>query len=192
MMLVRILIGGIETGKVAGLLGFQLSQVVRKLQKTYEAAFEPFGISPSQALMLDQLWDEDGLPLKELGTRAHLDPTSVQWLVGQLEKAGLAERKRDPQNGRVVRLWLTEAGKELRPQVMREVEKLRIALYGVLLSLLTSAEIEVMERGVGTLVEELPEGEDLLAAVMAEWDRRMARFRLLVEDEPEEGAGNDA
>lgn len=180
------------TGKVAGLLGFQLSQVVRKLQKTYEAAFVPFGISPSQALVLDQLWDEDGLPLKELGARAHLDPTSVQWLVGQLEKAGLAERKRDPQNGRVVRLWLTHEGQALQPKVEREVERLRVSLHGVLLGLLTRPEIQTMERGVQRLVYDLPEGEDLLQAVMEEWDRRMDRFRALVEDEAGEGTENDA
>jgi DNA-binding MarR family transcriptional regulator len=190
MMLVRILDRQERVraaGRVADLLGFQLSQVVRKLQKTYEAAFAPFGITPSQALVLDQLWEEDGLPLKDLGARAHLDPTSVQWLVGQLEKAGLAVRQRDPQNGRVVRFWLTEAGRRLQPKVAQEMEKLRVSLHGVLLQYLTAPEIAVMERGVRTLVDDLPEGEDLLAAVEAEWDRRMDQVRLLVEDETGEG-----
>ncbi|MFZ5817005.1 MAG: MarR family winged helix-turn-helix transcriptional regulator [Bacillota bacterium] len=168
--------------RVAGLLGFQLSQVVRKLQKTYDAAFAPYGISPSQALVLDQLWEEDGLPLKELGGRVHLDPTSVQWLVGQLEKAGLAQRHRDPQNGRIVRLWLTREGRALQEPVGREVERLRLSLHGVLIRFLTPHEIEVMERGAGILVDQLPEGEDLLAAVEAEWERRMERFRRLVEE----------
>lgn len=190
MMLVRIL-GVRSTGRVADLLGFQLSQVVRKLQKTYDAAFAPFGISPSQALILDQLWDEDGLVLKELGARAHLDPTSVQWLVGQLEKAGLAERRRDPRNGRVVRLWLTDEGRALRHGVGRAMERLRLSLHGVLLGLMTPDEIELMERGARRLVDHLPEGEDLLAAVTAEWDRRMERFRQLVDDEPTSGEGRN-
>lgn len=176
-------------GRVAHLLGFELSQVVRKLQKTYEATFTPFGITPSQALVLDQLWEEDGLPLKELGARAHLDPTSVQWLVGQLEKAGLAQRQRDPLNGRLVRLWLTREGRALQPRVAQEVERLRLSLHGVLLKLLTPHEVEVMERGVRVLVQQLPEGEDLLAAVEAEWERRMDRLRQLVDDETEPGEG---
>jgi hypothetical protein len=86
-----------------------------------------------------------------------------------------------------VRFWLTETGRQLHPKVAQEMEKLRVSLHGVLLRYLTAPEIAVMERGVRTLVDDLPEGEDLLAAVEAEWDRRMDRVRLLVEDETGEG-----
>ena len=167
---------------MAGLLGFGLSQVVRKLQKTYDAAFEPFGITPSQALVLDELWQEDGAPLKDLGARAHLDPTSVNWLVGQLEKAGLAERRRDPENKRIVRLWLTEAGRALQQQVAPEVTRLQVAVEGVLLRYMSQEAVQALETGVQVLVRQLPEGDDLLAAVEAEWDRRLERLRRMVEE----------
>lgn len=170
-------------------MGFQLGQVVRKLQKTYDAAFEPFGITPSQALMLDQLWANDGLQLKELGARAHLDPTSVNWLVVQLEKAGLAERQRDPEDRRAVRLWLTPAGRELEQKVAPEVHRVQVSIQGVLLQFMAPAEMGALERGVQILVDELPEGEDLMAAVAAEWERRMERLRRLVEDETSKGNG---
>jgi DNA-binding MarR family transcriptional regulator len=168
--------------RVGSLLGFQLAQVARKLQKTYEAAFVPFGLTPSQTLVLDQLWQEDGLPLKELGARAHLDPTSVNWLVTQLEKAGLAERQKDATDRRVVRLWLTEAGRALEPQVYAEVRRQEQALEGVLRRYISTAELGALRLGMQVLVEELPEGEDLLAAVIAEWQRRMERLRTLVEE----------
>ena len=167
---------------MAGLLGFGLSQVVRKLQKTYDAAFAPFGLTPSQALVLDQLWQEDGAPLKDLGARAHLDPTSVNWLVGQLEKAGLAERRRDPENKRIVRLWLTEAGRALQQQVAPEVTRLQVAVEGVLLRYMSQEAVQALETGVQVLVRQLPEGDDLLAAVEAEWDRRLERLRRMVEE----------
>jgi DNA-binding MarR family transcriptional regulator len=166
---------------VGNLLGFQLSQVARKLQKTYEAAFAPFGLTPSQALILDQLWQEDGLPLKEVGARAHLDPTSVNWLVGQLEKAGLAERQKDAADRRLVRLWLTQAGRSLQGEVYGEAQRQEQALEAVLLRYLTTAELGALSRGMQVLVDELPEGDDLLATVIAVWQDRMARLRLLVE-----------
>jgi len=167
--------------RVATLLGFGLSQIVRKLQKTYEAAFAPFGITPSQALILDALWQEDGIPLKDLGARTHLDPTSVNWLVGQLEKAGLAERHRDESNKRMVRLWLTTPGRDLERTVAPEVHRLHIAVEAVLLRYMSREAVGLLGQSVGILVDELPEGEDLLAVVQAEWDRRMERLRLLVE-----------
>lgn len=177
-------------GRVADLLGFQLGQVVRKLHKTYEAAFTPFGITPSQALVLDVLWQEDGVQLKELGARVHLDPTSVNWLVTQLEKAGLAERRRDPEDRRNVRLWLAAAGRDLQPQVAAEVHRLDESVRGVLLKYIGAPEVAALATGLKVLVDELPEGEDLLAAVLQEWERRLERLRRLVEtDEPEAEAG---
>lgn len=167
--------------RVASLLGFGLSQIVRKLQKTYEAAFAPFGITPSQALVLDALWQEDGIPLKDLGARTHLDPTSVNWLVGQLEKAGLAERHRDEANRRIVRLWLTKPGRDLEPKVAPEVHKLHVAVEAVLLRYMSRDAVGLLGKSIEVLVDELPEGDDLLAAVQAEWDRRMERLRRLVE-----------
>lgn len=171
------------------MLGFQLAQVARKVQKTYEAAFAPFGLTPSQALALDQLWHEDGLPLKELGARAHLDPTSVNWLVGQLEKAGLAERRKDTEDRRVVRLWLSQAGWEQAGTVYAEVRRREEALSAVLLRYISADELGALHRGMQVLVDELPEGDELLAAVIAEWQRRMERLRLLVEDDDETPGG---
>lgn len=167
--------------RVADLLGFQLSQAVRKLQKTYQAAFAPFGVTPSQALVLDQLWAEDGLQLKELAARAHLDPTSVNWLVAQLENTDLARRRRDPDDRRAVRLWLTPAGRALEERVAPEVIRLDESVRGVLAGYLPPAELAALEAGAGVLVDRLPEGDDLLAAVMAEWERRLERLRRLVE-----------
>jgi DNA-binding MarR family transcriptional regulator len=168
--------------RVGSLMGFQLAQVARKLQKTYEAAFAPFGLTPSQALVLDQLWQEDGLPLKELGARAHLDPTSVNWLVGQLEKAGLAARQKDAADRRVVRLWLTPEGRDLEAQVYAEVRRQEQSLEGVLHGYISTAELGALRLGMQVLVDKLPEGDDLLAAVIAEWERRMDRLRIVVED----------
>lgn len=149
------------------------------------------GITPSQALLLDQLWQEDGAPLKELGARTHLDPTSVNWLVAQLEKAGLAERRRGGEDRRVVRLWLTPAGDALRWQLAPEIERLGTAVQGVLLRFLAPAQLGALTEGVRALVRELPEGDDLLAAVEAEWDRRMDRLRLLIESDNQTNGGHE-
>lgn len=177
-----------EQSRIGDMLGFQFAQAARKMQKTYESTFHPFGLTPSQALVLDQLWREDGLPLKELGARAHLDPTSVNWLVGQLERANLAERRKDLADRRVIRLWLTPAGRALEGPLYAEVRRQEQALEGVLLRYIAMTEVHALRTGMQVLVQELPEGEDLLAAVIAEWEARMNRLRVLVED-PEQAKG---
>ncbi len=123
---------------------FKLSQVVCKLQKTYDAAFTPFGITPSQTLVLDQLWQEDGIQLKQLGVQAHLDPTSVNWLVAKLEEAGLAQRRRDRRDRRNVRLWLTPSGRELESRVVPAVRQLHLATEAVLLRYIPAPDLQTL------------------------------------------------
>src|SRR5215470_16185553 len=93
-------------------LGFALGAASRKLAKFYVQALAGYPLTPSQLYLLRQLWIEDGLPLRDLGVRAQLDATSTTWLVDQLEQAGLVQRKRNDTDRRIVRLFLTEAGRQ--------------------------------------------------------------------------------
>jgi hypothetical protein len=83
----------------------------------------------------------------------------------------------------VVRLWLSQAGRELAGTVQAEVRRREQALEAVLLRYIATDELAAMRRGMQVLVDELPEGDDLLAVVIGEWERRMERLRLLVEDD---------
>lgn len=53
----------------------------------------------------------------ELADRALLDPSTVSRYVGHLVRAGLVERRPDPEDGRAVRLAATEAGCAVEQQV---------------------------------------------------------------------------
>ena len=56
-------------------LGFALGAAARKLAKFYAQALAGYPLTPSQLYLLRQLWFEDGLPLRDLGSRAQLDAT---------------------------------------------------------------------------------------------------------------------
>lgn len=51
-------------------------------------------LTPSQLFLLRHLWLEDGIPVRDVTACAQLDPTSTTWLVDQLERAKLLERRR--------------------------------------------------------------------------------------------------
>src|SRR5258708_36472543 len=99
-------------------LGFALGAAARKLAKFYVQALAGHPLTPSQLFLLRQLWLEDGLPLRDLGLRAQLDATSTTWLVDQLEQASLVERKRNDPDRRIVRVWLTEAGRPSQADIV--------------------------------------------------------------------------
>ena len=111
--------------------------------------------------LLRQLWLEDGLPLRDLGLRAQLDATSTTWLVDQLEQAKLVERKRNDKDRRIVRVWLTDAGRQFQAELVPALLRWESMLHDELLSHHSPDEIATFHRVLATLSNTLPEGDDL-------------------------------
>jgi MarR family transcriptional regulator, organic hydroperoxide resistance regulator len=168
-------------------LGFALGAAARKLAKFYTQALAGYSLTPSQLFLLRQLWLEDGLPLRDLGLRAQLDATSTTWLVDQLERAGLVERKRNDTDRRIVRVWQTEAGRQAQAKLVPELSRWENELHQELLSHHPPDEITAFRRVLATLINTLPEGDDLWKQFSISWDTRLDRLRSLTETTDEKG-----
>lgn len=168
-------------------LGFALGAAARKLAKFYVQALAGSPLTPSQLFLLRQLWLEDGLPLRDLGVRAQLDATSTTWLVDQLEQAGLVERKRNDPDRRIVRVWLTEAGRQSQAELLPLLSRWEDALRQELLPHHSPEEIASFRRVLATLINTLPEGDDLWEQLSASWESRLDRLRSLTETTDEKG-----
>jgi DNA-binding MarR family transcriptional regulator len=166
-------------------LGFLLGAATRKLAKFYAAALAGEPVTPSQLFFLRQLWRAggDGLPLSELRVRAQLDATSATWLTDQLEKAGLIERRRNDPDRRLVRVWLTPAGRTLRDDFSPRIARWEASLTAQLERQHSPSELATFRAVLGSLIATLPEGDDLWAEASAGWDRSLDNLRQLVESE---------
>lgn len=76
-------------------------------------ALAEHGLHIGQELMLAQLWSADGLPQVELAARLGVSAPAVSKVVRGLEVTGLVTRRTDDADGRVLRVWLTDAGRAL-------------------------------------------------------------------------------
>jgi len=168
-------------------LGFALGAAARKLAKFYVQALAGRSLTPSQLFLLRQLWLEDGLPLRDLGVRAQLDATSTTWLVDQLEQTGLVERKRNDTDRRIVRVWLTDAGRQAQAELVPNLSAWENALRQGLLPYHTPEEIAAFRRVLATLISTLPEGDDFWKHLSTSWDTRLDRLRSLTETTDEKG-----
>jgi DNA-binding MarR family transcriptional regulator len=75
-------------------------------------AFErDVGIGPPKYFVLNMLATEDGISQGEIARLSGVDPSRVTRLAKQLEREGLIERTRDPEDNRVVRMHLTPEGR---------------------------------------------------------------------------------
>ncbi|MDC0710700.1 MarR family transcriptional regulator [Stigmatella sp. ncwal1] len=97
-------------------LCFSLYSAVHALHRTYRPLLQDLGLTYPQYLVMLVLWEEEGLVVKALGARLHLDSGTLTPLLKRLEAAGLVVRARDPQDERQVRIGLTAQGRALRAQ----------------------------------------------------------------------------
>ena len=82
------------------------------------ALYTPFltalNLTYTQYLVLLVLWEQDGIPVSEICRRLHLDNGTVSPLLKKLEKEGLLEKSRSPEDERVVLITLTDTGRALQ------------------------------------------------------------------------------
>ena len=60
------------------------------------------------------LWERDGVAVKEIGERLHLDSGTLTPLLKRLEQAGLVKRTRSSEDERRVLIGLTAQGQALK------------------------------------------------------------------------------
>jgi DNA-binding MarR family transcriptional regulator len=106
-------------------LDFLLAQVSKLHRGRVHALFEELGLYHGQPPLLFALWDQDGQTHTELAGRLHIQAATMTKMVQRMEKAGFVERRADPEDQRVSRVYLTDVGRNIREdvnQVFRQLE----------------------------------------------------------------------
>lgn len=97
---------------------FLMRSAMKKIDRYLSFQLEEYGISVPQSFILFALLEEDGSTLKEIGTKAQIDSSSMTVLVDKLENEGFLERKLDSQDRRAIRVFLTPKGRDLAEKVL--------------------------------------------------------------------------
>lgn len=97
----------------------------RAMTSCYRPLLDRIGLTYSQYTVMLVLWEADQVALRDLGELLHLDSGTLSPLLKRLEKQGFVTRRRDHDDERVLRVSLTDEGRDLRAQakkVQAEVE----------------------------------------------------------------------
>lgn len=114
------------------------------------SAFErDVGVSAATWFSLSLLAREDGMTQGELGQEFEVDPSRITRLAQKLEKEGLVRRERDPEDNRVVRLYLTGEGRRL----VEGLHERRGTFEDRVRGALGDEEIEELKRMLGVLAD---------------------------------------
>jgi MarR family transcriptional regulator, organic hydroperoxide resistance regulator len=96
----------------------------RAMAEAGEAAFQRHGVRSGQQWILRRLWDEDGLTPGEIARRLELSTPTVTKAAMRMEAAGLIDRRPDPKDARLIRLFLSERGRALEKTIAEEMAQL--------------------------------------------------------------------
>jgi DNA-binding MarR family transcriptional regulator len=109
-----------------------------------EVALTPFGLTPTQFLVLVRLKSSEGLSGAELARAAGVRPQSITDLVGPLEREGLITRREAPEHKRILRIRLSPAGEQLLARAFPVAQRLEKELLGDL----DGAEVDRLRQGL--------------------------------------------
>jgi len=94
-----------------------LAQVCRLKHARVQALLETLGLYEGQPSMLRTLWAKEGLTHTDLARRLRVQPATITKMIQRMQKAGFVERRPDPEDERVSRVYLTEAGRAVQADV---------------------------------------------------------------------------
>jgi MarR family transcriptional regulator, organic hydroperoxide resistance regulator len=95
-------------------LGYRLKLLSQLAARRFQDQLEPFGLTPFHWVVLCCLWREDGLATSQIGCKLQQVGGTLTGVIDRMEERGLIVRQRDPQDRRIVRVWLTEEGKQFQ------------------------------------------------------------------------------
>lgn len=99
--------------------GRWISTLYRCSQSHLARRLEPYGVGGGQIAFLMRLYHAEGISQDELAASLHIDKGATARALRRLEQNGCVERRRDQEDGRVNRVYLTEKARELRPTLCR-------------------------------------------------------------------------
>lgn len=139
--------------KLDNQLCFALYAASNAMTRLYRDLLEPHGLTYPQYLVMLVLWEQDGLGVKDIGARLHLDSGTLTPMLKRMAEAGLITRSRSAEDERQVAIELTAKGRALKPAIATmhgqlgcllpmkpaEIARLRTELRGLAEGLIANA-----------------------------------------------------
>lgn len=132
-------------------LGFLVHRADLALTRTLLARFGRRGITVEQWMVLSRLSEGDGITQRELARRNGHDPTTLTRILQKMERKGLVQRGDDRDDGRALRVTVTQKGRRL------QAELAVLALAGVpeVTAGMTPHELQELKRLLRLVFENL-------------------------------------
>ena len=124
----------------------EVEKLVREVNRLHFTIFHQtlsqFGLGKGQPPILKHLSLNDGCKQSEIARMEHLTAATITVMLQTMEKNGLIERRNDESDLRIMRVYITQKGREVQKQCDEAIEELEKKIYEAF----TDEEIECFKR----------------------------------------------
>jgi len=99
-------------------IGFLISDVARLLRKNFNRRMQSSGLTQEQCRAILHLSRSEGIRQVELADLMEIRPITLARLLDKLQENGLVERRRDTEDRRAFRLYLTDAARDVLEKIL--------------------------------------------------------------------------
>jgi DNA-binding MarR family transcriptional regulator len=128
-----------------GSMGHALARTCRLLHRRVHTLLGGVGLHRGQHFVLRALWELEGRTQTELANLTRVSPATITNMLQRMERDGLIERRQDPGDQRVSRVYPTAEGRRIREAAQGawlQIEKEAFAGF-------TDAEVERLRELLG-------------------------------------------
>jgi DNA-binding MarR family transcriptional regulator len=125
-------------------MAWELAETSRVLRRRFDRRAAALGATSAQWRVMFRLGREPGLKQVELADRLDVEPISAGRIIDRMEEAGLVERRPDPVDRRVWRLFLTDKAEPV-------IERLKLVAEEILAGALQGVGKDELTAMRGTL-----------------------------------------
>ncbi|MBW2091545.1 MAG: MarR family transcriptional regulator [Deltaproteobacteria bacterium] len=98
---------------------FLLAKAYQGAQGLFKKKLKPYNLTPVQHLILEALWEEDGLSAGEIGKRLILDHATVSGVLDRMAESGWIVKETDQADKRFIRVYLSNKAQNIQSQLIR-------------------------------------------------------------------------
>ncbi len=128
---------------------FLLAKAYQKAHGRFKEMLKPYGLTNLQHLVLEGLWHEAGQTSAELGKMLVMDKATLSGVLDRMSEAGWIEKRPDPDDRRVVRLFPTSHADDHKAELI----ELRKQANEALLARFSLEEQMLLKRFLWDLME---------------------------------------
>lgn len=134
--------------------GALMSQIRHISGRVFERILAKSGVDAfngPQGRILDVLWQEDGISLREISNRTSLASSTLTSMIDRMECQGLLRRAPSPVDRRVTLIYLTDEARRLR----EKYEDVSAGMSEIYFRGFSDTEIEKFEKALQRILENL-------------------------------------